>query len=122
MTERRPNRQPRPLWSSDRTPSAETKAQIMRNEPTEISLSDGAVQRRTRARRSDCVAPSAKLPVESATSEVLDAAFENFTRVDVGTQENATSRDDTRTMTTELIADISAQLVLLDRQRAQLAV
>jgi hypothetical protein len=57
--------------------------------------------------------------------DALDVAFENYTRVDVGTapvpDACASYPLDAKTTTKAIIADIGAQLDALDRQRQRLA-
>ena len=90
----------------------------MRREPTELSLLTASKLPLVRqvARTTD-VLPAA---------DALDAAFEEYSRVDVGTDQTEAlrgpaSRGDARSMTKNLIADIATQLDILDRQREQLA-
>jgi hypothetical protein len=82
----------------------------MQNEPTEINLMKSSARTRISPRRP-----------EQPTVEILDAAFDDYRRVDVATESNGSSRTDTTGMTKALIADISTQLNILDRQREQLA-
>jgi hypothetical protein len=61
----------------------------------------------------------------SPDRDALDVAFENYSRVDVGTSHVAASSSsnssDAQTTTKAIIADIAAQLDSLDRQRQKLA-
>lgn len=90
----------------------------MRREPTELSLMTASKRTRVRnAFRTTDVLPAA---------DALDAAFEEYSRVDVGTDQieaprGPASLGDAGSMTKDLIADIAAQLGILDRQREQLA-
>jgi hypothetical protein len=80
----------------------------MQYEPTEINLMKSSARTRISPRRSE-------QPVE-----ILDAAFDDYRRVDVATSIDS-SRNKSAGMTKALIADITAQLDILDRQREQLA-
>ena len=73
------------------------------------------------ARRGERIRPTVSDAFESTTADVLDAAFDQYTRVDAGAPTSATLQRDRQAMTCSLIADISAQLEILDRQRQQLA-
>jgi len=82
----------------------------MKNEPIEFNLKTSA---RTRI--------SPRQPEQLPAAEVLDAAFDDYRRVDVAAPRSECSRRETAHMTKALIADIAAQLDVLDRQREQLA-
>jgi hypothetical protein len=83
----------------------------MQNEPIEINLQKNSARTRISPRRLE----------QSPTVEVLDAAFDDYRRVDVAAPQKNRSRGDTARMTKALIADIGTQLDVLDRQREQLA-
>ena len=88
----------------------------MRNEPTEFSLMSGASRTRLQMRRAERARPV----TEQAPADALDAAFDEYSRTDA-VQQQATPQREARAMTKDLIADIAAQLSVLDRQREQLA-
>ena len=83
----------------------------MQNEPIEMNWMKSSDRARISPR------PAKKSP----WTEVLDAAFDDYLRVDVATPKSDSSRSDTTGMTKALIADIATQLGILDRQGEQLA-
>ena len=87
----------------------------MQNEPTEFSLMNGASRTRLQMRRAERARPV----IQSAPADALDAAFDEYSRIDAVPQQAAPR--EARAMTKDLIADIAAQLHVLDRQREQLA-
>lgn len=99
----------------------------MRREPTELSLMSGSTRVRGSERFAKRVRQSTHQTVELPAADVLDAAFEEYSRVDVGDcrveapSGNVTLAGDARSMTKDLVADIAAQLEVLDRQREHLA-
>jgi len=83
----------------------------MQNEPIEINLMKSSARTRIAPRRSE----------QTPSADVLDAAFDDYRRVDVVAVPNDRSRCDASGMTKSLIAGIATQLDILDRQREQLA-
>ena len=83
----------------------------MQNEPIEINLPKSSARTRISPRR----------PEQLPAAEVLDAAFDDYRRVDVAARRSESPRGETARMTKTLIADIATQLDILDRQREQLA-
>jgi hypothetical protein len=99
----------------------------------------GSSRVRASVRLSERVRPATHQTIELPAVDALDAAFEEYTRVDVGacqveapcgkallTQESRMATDsrasgNARSMTKYLVADIAAQLGILDRQREHLA-
>jgi hypothetical protein len=114
-----------PLAPSDARQQAEARA--MRREPTELSLMSGSTRVRGSVRFGERVRQPTHQTIELPAADVLDAAFEEYSRVDVGAchveapRGSATLAGDARTMTKSLVADIAVQLDILDRQREQLA-
>ena len=88
----------------------------MQNEPTEFSLMNGASRTRLQMRRAERARPV----IQPAPADALDAAFDEYSRIDAVPQQVTPPRA-ARAMTKDLIADIAAQLHVLDRQREQLA-
>jgi hypothetical protein len=86
-------------------------------EPTEIRVMNDSD--RYAARRIERTRPSSPAACELASVDVLDNAFDEYTRIDAGTPTGSAPRD-ARAMSKTLIADIAAQLDILDRQRRQL--
>jgi hypothetical protein len=81
----------------------------MRMEPTEIRTIVKSL--RNVARRDERTRPAI---------DALDAAFDEYTRVDAGTPANA-STCERQAMTKAIFTEIAPQLDILDRQRKQLA-
>ncbi len=93
----------------------------MRSELSEQRLVAGAKRMRRVADQN--TAPA--VPDSSRDRNALDTAFENFTRIDVGSTPGSSSHTPTAsnatTTTKAIIADIAAQLDALDRQRQRLS-
>ena len=83
----------------------------MQNEPTEINPMKSAARARI----------SPRLPEKSPTPDVLDAAFDDYRRIDIAAAPSDRPRGDAAGMTKALISDIATQLGILERQRQQLA-
>jgi hypothetical protein len=87
----------------------------MRSQPTETQVLSGS-NRSLTAPRPEHLVSMPRLPAVDA----LDAAFADYRRIDTPNS-GANTEPDARLLTKALLADISSQLQLLDRQREQLA-
>lgn len=90
----------------------------MRSEPIEFSVMNDSRRARQAARLTQSVRDQAAGSLPAAAA--MDAAFADFSRIDVGTPRVETSGE-RRKVTKEIVANIAAQLGTLDRQREQLA-
>lgn len=99
----------------------------MRRAPTELNLSLVSAKTCRSAYVVDRARSAAHEKAGLPTSDALDAVFEAYTRVDPISHANgdqssrASDVSSARSTTKALIADIAAQLDILDRQRQQLA-
>jgi hypothetical protein len=93
----------------------------MQTELTELRLAGAANRKRGMSRQTLLSGAAAHSAGECAAAEVVDAAFDEYTRIDVGTPHVTAPRADARKMTKQLIADITTQLGVLDHQRERLA-
>lgn len=94
----------------------------MRSDTSERRLVTGS--RATRNGANNFTGPSFGA-TSAPTCDALDEAFENYTRIDVGTTSKPTAHapktEQSKVAANEIISDIAAQLDALDRQRQRLS-